>query len=359
MSARKTGKKLTRRKAPEPSVISALDVAILGGGSFGTALGNILGKNKKNVALWVKDPKQAREINEQHTNETYHPGIKLSKRLRATTDLAQAVCGTPVVIMALPSKAFRQVARQVGDIMTGEQILITVTKGIEMNTGKRMSEILREETCVLKMGALSGPNLAKEIMAGDPSGALVASHYQEVVETVQALFRGSILQLYGGRDVAGTEIGGAFKNIVALMAGISAGLGYGDNTRSLIITRGLYEMAQYGVAQGAELLTFGGLAGIGDLMATCASPLSRNHQVGRRLAAGEKLKKIVATQQQVAEGIPTTKAVYTQTRHMRLKFPIVEAMYQVLYEDRDAQKTFLELMRQPVGQEIMVRLHVP
>lgn len=332
-------------------------VLILGGGSFGTALATILSKNRKKVCLWVRDKKQVREINQLHTNQAFYPGVKLPKSLHATTDLENILPQVPVILMAIPSKAFRQVAVQVGDLITGEQILIHATKGIEIKTGRRMSEILREETCALKIGALSGPNLAKELMAGHPAGALIASHYQEVVSAVQALFRRSSLQVYGGSDIEGTEIGGAFKNVIALMAGMAAGMGYGDNTRSLIITRGLSEMAQYGVAQGAELLTFGGLAGIGDLMATCASPLSRNHQVGRRLAAGEKLKSILAAQRQVAEGVPTTKAIYHQAKRLDLNLPIVEAVYRVLYENKAAKPILLSLMKQVVGQE-MVRLHV-
>jgi glycerol-3-phosphate dehydrogenase (NAD(P)+) len=204
----------------------------------------------------------------------------------------------------------------------------------------------------LKIGAISGPCQAVEIMKGNPAGAAIASHYREVIVTVQELFAGTRLRVYGGKDVVGTEIGGAFKNIIALAAGMSDGLGFGDNTKALLITRGLREMITYGVAVGADVFTFGGLAGIGDLMATCASPLSRNNQVGRALAKGEKLNSILKRMTQVAEGVPTTGAVSRQARKMRLDLPIVRAVNDVLYEGLKVPDAVRQLMAIPVGDEL-------
>jgi glycerol-3-phosphate dehydrogenase (NAD(P)+) len=276
----------------------------------------------------------------------------LNRELRATTDLAGSIPKTPIVLVAVPSKYFREVAREIGDSLHGDQILVHATKGIEIDTFKRMSEILREETCALKIGVISGPNLAKEIIAGHPAGALVASRYDEVAERIQALFRGSWMRLYAGRDVIGTEIGGSFKNIIALAAGVADGMGLGDNTKALLITRGLSEMARFGVALGADVFTFGGLAGIGDLMATCASPLSRNHQVGERLAGGEKLQDIIESMNQVAEGVTTTKAAYQHLLQLGLDLPIVRAVYGLLYEGWAGQKALKNLMAIPVGREL-------
>jgi glycerol-3-phosphate dehydrogenase (NAD(P)+) len=339
-------------KQHRPSPSSSLNAVVIGGGSFGTALSVLLAKNHKKIKIWVRRKDQAQEINRHHTNTLYFPNHKLPKNLEATTDLAKAIRGTPVVIMVIPSKNFREVTRQAGNFITGDQILVHATKGIEPGTHKRMSEILREETCALKIGVISGPNLAKEMMEGHPAGAVIASHYDEVIQAVQNIFCKSSLRLYGGRDVIGTEVGGAFKNIIALMTGAASGMGFGDNTKSLIMTRGLSEMAQYGVALGADVFTFGGLAGIGDLIATCSSPLSRNFQVGQRLAQGEKLKKILETTTQVAEGVPTTRAVYEQAKALHLELPIVEAVYAALYEEIAPQKILSQLTKRPTGFEM-------
>src|SRR5262249_51494741 len=311
-----------RKQKPLPGP-SLLDVLVVGGGSFGTALASILVRNHRRVRLWVRRNEQAEEINRQHSNRLYFPEQKVPPDLQATTDLEAAMMETPVILIAVPSKSFREVARKVGDYLTGEQILLHATKGIEPVTFKRMSEILREETCGLKIGAISGPNLAEELMKGNPAGSTVASHFDEVVRQAQDLFAGGPLRLYGARDVIGTEIGGAFKNIIALMSGAAQGLGYGDNTKALIVTRGLAEMTRYGLALGAAAETFSGLAGIGDLMATCSSPLSRNFKTGRRFGEGESLEEILSSSKQVVEGIPTTLAVYEQIRVLQLDLPMV------------------------------------
>jgi glycerol-3-phosphate dehydrogenase (NAD(P)+) len=334
------------------SLRDEVDVLVLGGGTFGTALASLLTDQGRRVALWVRRPEQADEINSEHRNSRYLPDFELPAGLRATSDLAKAVPGAPLVLMVIPSKSFRQVAGQLGDHLQGDQVLVHATKGIEIATFKRMSQVLREETCALKIGVLSGPNLSRELMAGHPAGSLLASRYDEVVAKTQALFEGSRLRLYGGRDVIGTEVGGAFKNIIALAAGLSVGLGFGSNTQALLITRGLSEMARFGVAVGADVFTFGGLAGIGDLMATCASPLSRNHQVGARLAKGENLEDILASTHQVAEGVPTTEAVYRQALEMRLDLPIVRAVHARLYEGWSNQQVVEHLMTLPVGAEL-------
>jgi len=329
-----------------------LDVLVLGGGNFGTALCTILLENRKKALLWVRRRELAEEINTRHQNSRYLPGVALRPDLVAVSDLAAAAARAPLLLMVVPTKAFREVARALGDHIQGDQILIHATKGLEKDSHRRMSEILREETCALKIGVLSGPNLAGELMAGQPAGALLASHYRECVSAAQAAFAGSRLRLYGGRDVVGTELAGAFKNIIALAAGVASGLGLGDNARALLITRGLSEMARFGVAHGADVFTFGGLAGIGDLMATCASPLSRNHQVGERLARGEKLPAILASMTQVAEGVPTTAAVFSRARQLGLELPIVRAVHGMLYEEWSAQQALAELLRLPVGEEL-------
>ncbi len=329
-----------------------LDILVVGGGTFGTSLASILAGRQRKVRLWTRRAEQAEEINREHTNHRYLPGIKLPVKLIATNDLKASLQRTQIVLMVIPSKSFRQVAREIGDSLQGDQIVVHATKGIEIETFKRMSQVLREETCALKIGVLSGPNLARELMAGRPTGALVASQYREVGERIQPLFAGSHLLIFSGRDVIGTEVAGAFKNIIALAAGAADGQGLGDNAKSLLVTRGLSEMARFGVALGADVFTFGGLAGIGDLMATCASPLSRNHQVGERLAKGESLKQVLASMTQVAEGVPTTRAVYLQAQQMHMTLPIVEAVHGVLYQKVKCDKALHQLMAIPVGKEL-------
>jgi len=328
------------------------DVLVVGGGSFGTALSTILAERKKRVRLWVRREDQAEEINAKHTNSRYLPDSRLPKNLQATTDLEGTVKGTQIILTAIPSRSFRAVARAIGDHIEGDQVLVHTTKGFEIETFKRMSTILREETCTLKIGVLSGPNLAAELMAGHPAGATVASHYDEVVHKTQDLFKGSRMRVYGGRDVVGTEVGSAFKNILALASGMADGTGFGDNTKALLLTRGLSEMARVGVALGADVFTFGGLTGIGDLMCTCASPLSRNYTVGSRLAKGETLDEILDSMTQVAEGVPTTAAVHRHARSIGLALPIVRAVHDVLYKGLTVPKAVKKLMIIPTGDEL-------
>jgi glycerol-3-phosphate dehydrogenase (NAD(P)+) len=334
------------------SVRDPVDVLVVGGGSFGTALAALLAETGRRVLIWVRRAEQAEQINREHRNSRYFPERELPPGLAATTDMESSVPAAPIVLMAVPSRSFRGVAALVGNCIQGDQVLVHATKGLEVESFKRMSEILREETCSLKIGVLSGPSLAAEIMARHPAGAIVASRYQEVVDKVQALFRSDRMRVYGGRDVIGTELGGAFKNIIAVAAGGVDGMGFGDNSKALVMTRGLSEMVRFGVALGAEVLTFGGLAGIGDLMATCASPLSRNHRVGVALARGEPLEDILNRMGQVAEGVPTTAAVHRQARALGLDLPIVRAVHGVLYEGLTTLQALQDLMRLPVGSEL-------
>ncbi len=338
------GTHMTSKKRP--------DLVILGGGSFGTALAKMAGGNGARVLMWVRRNEQAREITEEHRNSRYLPGMVLPDLVEATSDLEHAVSSAHLILMAIPSKSFRNVASRMGDMVSPDQILVHVTKGLERGTHKRMTEILTEETCLLKIGALSGPNLAKELIAGHPSGTLVASRFDEVAQAVQAIYAGSMLRVYRGDDVVGTEIAGAFKNVVALACGAAHGMGFGQNTVSLLITRGLSEMATLGTAMGAQVWTFGGLAGIGDLVATCTSPLSRNHTVGERLGKGEALDDILASMTQVAEGVPTAQAIFEFAQERSLDLPIARTVRNLVQGGWSAKQAFEHLMDIPVGREL-------
>jgi glycerol-3-phosphate dehydrogenase (NAD(P)+) len=328
-------------------------VTVIGSGSWGSTLADVLGNNGHEVLMWARSEERCEEINTRHTNERYLPGCGLSPNITATTDLQRACEHSRWILLVVPSHGLRDCARRMGDHLTGEHMIVHATKGIEQSSFRRMSQVLREETCVRKIGVLSGPNLAREIMRRQPAGTLVASKYREVLDRSQALLHSQTFRVYAGDDVVGAEVGGAFKNIVAVAAGVVDELGMGDNTRALLLTRGLNEMAHVGAAMGANVLTFGGLAGIGDLMATCASPLSRNHQVGERLAKGQSLEQIRAEMHMVAEGVKTTASTHAFAQHKGLDLPIVRAVHAVIYEQRPVPDVIGELMALPASAELV------
>ena len=328
-------------------------VTVIGAGSWGTTLADVLGNNGHDVLMWARSEERCAEISEHHTNERYLPGFELSPNISATTDLERACQHSHWILLVVPSHGLRACARQMGDFLSGEHTIVHATKGIEQESFSRMSEVLRQETCVRRIGVLSGPNLAKELMRRQPAGTLVASKYREVRDRSQALLHSSYFRVYTGDDVIGAEVGGAFKNIVAVAAGVVDELKMGDNTRALLLTRGLNEMARVGATMGANVLTFGGLAGIGDLMCTCASPLSRNHQVGERLARGQSLEQIRAEMHMVAEGVKTTKSTFAYAAHKGLDLPIVRAVYSVIYEQCPVPQVLRDLMALPASHELV------
>ena len=326
-------------------------VSVIGAGSWGTTLANILGENGNRTLLWARDRARVKEINGKHTNARYLPGLKISKRVEATDDLQQCCTEAQLILLVVPSHGLRKVAYQMGEWLGGDQMIVHATKGIEIETGKRMCEVIREETCVRKVGVLAGPNLAGELVERKPAGTLVASQFAEVFEAAQAALHCSYFRVYSGDDVVGAEVGGAFKNIIAVAAGVVDGFEMGDNTKSLLLTRGLNEMARLGDTMGAQVVTFGGLSGIGDLMCTCASPLSRNHQVGERIASGQSRTQIEREMHMVAEGIKTAKAIHNYATYKGLDLPIAEGVYQLLYSRRSVKRVIEELMARPAADE--------
>lgn len=328
-------------------------VGVVGAGSWGTTLAKIVGENDHEVLLWARRPELVEQLNEGRHNPQYLPQVALPSAVRATAEL-QRVCGVcRLLLVAVPSHGFRAVAREMAPFLDGEHLIVHTTKGIEEQTHKRMSEVLREETPVRKIGVLAGPNLAPELACGQPAGTLIASRFGEVFRRAHAALSTSYFRVFSGQDVIGAEIGGMFKNIVALAAGIVDGLGLGDNTKAFLMTRGLNEMARLGVAMGANVLTFGGMAGIGDLVATCASPHSRNHQVGVRLGRGDSLEQILGQTRMVAEGVRATRAVRAFAERHRLQLPIVRALHRVLYEQTPLDEAMRELVAAQSGDEFM------
>lgn len=323
---------------------NASAVSVLGAGNWGTTVAHLIGSNGFPVRLWTRSEDLRDEINEQRRNSRYLDGMELSSNITATSDLEGAVRDVELVFIVIPSQAFREVCTAIGPVACPTQLAVHATKGIELETHKRMTEILLEETCLRQIGVLSGPNIAREMCEGKPAGTVVASRFPRVVEVAREHLRSKQLRVYGNADVVGVELGGTFKNIIAIAAGMATQMGLGENAKSLLITRGLSEIARLGVALGADPMTFSGLAGIGDLMVTCASPLSRNHRVGAALARGMSLDEAVASLGMVAEGVKAAKIARQLAARHGLRSPLMDAVYRVLYDGLTPQEGLRELM---------------
>lgn len=322
-------------------------IGILGGGAFGTTLAHLVARSGHTPLLWLRDTELARAISERRENPRYLPGRSLAGPIRTTGTLAEVTEQCPLVLVAIPSKAFRVVARELGDTARGDHILVSATKGLERGSFARMTEVLRAETCCLKIGALAGPNLAVEILKGVPGATVVASRFDEVVRaTIDALSTPEF-RVYASRDVLGVEVGGAIKNVLAIAGGIARGLGFGDNTLAFLVARGLDEMTRLGGRMGADPRTFTGLAGAGDLVVTAFSKLSRNHRVGLGLAEGKPLEQILTDLGQVAEGVPNAQVVMDWAREHRVDLPICAGVYRVLHQGADPKRVLADLMALP------------
>lgn len=319
-------------------------VAVLGGGSFGTAIANIMADNGHQVCLWLRNHERAEEINTHHLNSDYLPEFPLNEHLRASTNLSAAVTGCDIVFMAVPSSSSRLVAHEVSAYIEKDTLLISTTKGIEAENFKLMSQVLAEEIPQARIGVLSGPNLAKEIAAKQITATVIASQDNALNETVQGLLHSGTFRVYASSDVFGVELGGALKNIYAIISGMAAAMGTGQNTISMLMTRSLAEMSRFAVNKGADPMTFLGLAGVGDLIATCMSPLSRNYRVGFQLGEGKNLDQIVADLGQVAEGVNTLKLIKQQADELGIYMPLASALYDVVYNKKSIQEVVGTMM---------------
>lgn len=322
-------------------------VSVIGGGSWGTAIAQLAADAGADVLMWMRDAAKAEAINATRRNETYWPQFELGENIRATSDLEELAGHAKLIFSAAPSHGFRDIARELGSFIGGDHILIHGTKGLEPDTQKRMSEIIKEETPAKRIGVLCGPNIAEETMQRQPAATVVASKYPEVVERAQAALASPSFRVYGSRDPLGVEYAGALKNVVAICAGIVSGLGMGSNTLAMLITRGAAEMRRFGIRMGAMDVTFSGLAGIGDLIVTCSSSLSRNHRVGVRLSGGEKLDDIISDMKRVAEGVKAAKSIYEIARRNKIDMPIVWGVYAMLYEGAGVDEVKHILMTRP------------
>ncbi|MEE4144596.1 MAG: NAD(P)H-dependent glycerol-3-phosphate dehydrogenase [Halieaceae bacterium] len=327
-----------------------LKVGVLGGGSWGTTVASLLTRNVP-VTLWARNPETVNEINTQHTNATYLPGAAIPEKLVATNDIGEAVSGADVVVMGIPSQNFRQVLTEVRQHIRAWVPVISLTKGLELDTHMRMTEIITQVMPGHPVGVLTGPNLAREIMAGQAAASVIAMEDDIIVRELQSIFKSGLFRVYTNNDVIGCELGGVLKNIIAIAVGMGDGQGAGDNTRSALITRGLAEVTRLGVAMGGRAETFAGLAGMGDMIATCTSPQSRNRHVGVELGKGRNMKEIVDEMVMVAEGAKSAPAVMALAQKYGVEMPIASDVYRVLSGDSNASRAFRGLLRVSAGAE--------
>jgi glycerol-3-phosphate dehydrogenase (NAD(P)+) len=317
-----------------------MKITVLGAGAWGTALARMLAMRKHQVALWDFFPETIEAIQRAGRNERYLPEFELPGDVRAEADAAKAVAGAGLVVVASVSKAFRNVTKAL-DAFDG--IVVSVTKGIECETGLTMSGVLEENAPRARIVAMSGPTLATEVARGVPTAIVAAGKDAASVRTVQTLFHSPAFRVYTSADVLGVELGGAVKNVIAIAAGVCDGLGFGDNSKAALVTRAIAEMRRLGMTCGAQAETFAGLSGMGDLMVTCFSRLSRNRGFGERLGKGEKVRAVLDSMVAVAEGYPTARSAYDLARKHKVVTPIIDEVYAMLYQNKDVRKAVQDL----------------
>lgn len=324
--------------------MSQFKVAVLGGGSFGTVIANLAASNGHATTLWLRDPQQLADMRETHENTRYLPGFQLSPDLQFSDDLLATVGAADLIFVSIPSKAFRSVLKAARPALRPGQMLVSTTKGIEKDSFALMSEILREESGLERIGVISGPNLAKEIMARQLAGTVIASHDEDLRDAVHAVLSSPFFRVFSNTDIYGVELSGALKNIYAVASGMAAAHKLGENARAMLLTRSLAEMSRFAVHLGANPLTFLGLAGVGDLIATCSSSLSRNFQVGLAIGQGQTLEEIVEELEQTAEGINTIQMVKHKADELGIRMPLVSGLYEIIFNGRSLYDVVLAMM---------------
>lgn len=320
-----------------------LKIAVLGGGSFGTAMANLSSKNGCEVTLWVRDKRSVKSMQKTHINKKYLPDHKLDERLQFTHDLQAAVKGKDLIFVAVPSAAFRETLQKIAPFISA-QAIVSLTKGMEKDTFALMSDVIADELPNVAFGVMSGPNLAKEIMNNMPSATVIASQSAALRLAVQTALHSAFFRVFASDDLIGVELGGALKNIYAIAMGMAAAYDIGENTKAMILTRALAEMSRFGVQAGANPLTFLGLSGVGDLYATCSSTLSRNYQIGNMLGRGMSLDQAIKKLGQTAEGINTIQQVNEKAMKEGIYMPITHALHDIIYEDKAPLGVALNLM---------------
>ena len=325
-------------------------IAVLGGGSFGTVLANLSASNGFETSLWVRDTEQALRINAEGTNTTYHPELRLSEKIIASESLEQCISGADLILVATPSAIFENIIKRLKPLVKDSMHVVSCTKAIAKNPMRTMTEIISHELETVigdQFGVLSGPNLAKEIANEKVAGSVIASHNPELKALIKNALESEKFKIYESADVKGVEYAGALKNIYAICCGIGDKLDVGENAIGLIITRSMTEMSKFAVHKGANPITFLGLAGMGDLVATCTSKLSRNFSLGRRLAKGDSLEEAKAAIGQVAEGVRTLEVIYEEANKNSLAMPLVNALHKIVFENANPNILMDDLISHP------------
>ncbi len=319
-------------------------IAVMGGGSFGTVIANITARNGCDVSFWMRSDELVRNVNHRRENPQYLPGYEISPRVIASDDMTSAVADAELIFVAVPSSSFRLVVREMLLHARPDAMLVSGTKGIEADSFLLMSQILRQEAPTARVGVLSGPNLAREIAAGHLTGTVIASEDEAVRENVRSLLRSESFRVYTNDDMLGVELGGSLKNIYAIIAGIAAALGMGHNTNSMLVTRALTEMARFGRELGADPMTFLGLSGVGDLVVTSSTPLSRNYRIGFALGKGKSAEQAIREVEQVAEGVNTVKLVSRKAEELGVYMPLAQGLYRIIHERESIGSILSSLM---------------
>jgi glycerol-3-phosphate dehydrogenase (NAD(P)+) len=328
--------------------------AVIGAGSWGTTLANLLAKKGLPVTLWAYETELAETIRNRRENDLFLPGIELDASLACTNSLEEAVAGAGLVLLVVPTQVLRGVVREMLPHLPAEALVVSASKGIELDTLQLVSQIYEEllpEHIYRRFSVLSGPSFAREVAREMPTAVVAAARDEEVARQVQRLFSTDYFRVYTNSDVIGVELGGAIKNVIAIAAGVSDGLGFGSNTRAALITRGLAEMSRLGRALGGDAHTFSGLAGMGDLVLTCTGDLSRNRSVGLALGQGRSLDEILGEMRMVAEGVKTAESAWNLAKKLGVEMPIIQKVHQLLYEGKPAREAVLELMTRNLKSE--------
>ena len=330
-------------------------VAVLGGGSFGTVLANLAASNDYKVSLWVRDAEQALRINSEGANTSYHPELKLSDNIQATEDLNEVMRDASIIFIATPSIIFEQIMNRISKLIDNKAYVISCTKGILENPFRSMTDVIQNKI-KNDVGVLSGPNLAKEIAQNKIAGTVIASNNEDLIKLVKDTLSSKTFKIFSSNDIQGVELGGALKNIYAIICGLADSLEVGENALGLILTRSMAEMSRFAVAKGANPVTFLGLSGMGDLVATCTSTLSRNYQLGHNLGTGMCLDDAKDNVGQVAEGIRTLEVIRNESIDLDLKMPLIESLYNIIYKKSSPDSLINDLINNPHEVDVEFKL---
>jgi len=324
-------------------------IAVLGGGSFGTVLANIAASNGNNVSLWVRDSEQALRINSEGANSTYHPELKLSSNIAASENLEEVLKDSDIILIATPSIIFENIVQRIVPLIEGGAHIISCTKGIKLDPFRSMSDIIsmNVDLNINSVGVLSGPNLAREIAENKVAGTVIASTSNVLINCVKDVLSSDSFKVYSSNDIQGVELAGALKNIYAIICGMADAMGVGENAVGLILTRSMAEMSRFAVAKGANPITFLGLAGMGDLVATCTSNLSRNFQLGTHLGGGLSIKEAKDKVGQVAEGVRTLEVIKEESSNLNIKMPLVDSLHDIIYKSSSPKTLIDDLVKNP------------